>query len=219
MCKFFCVLVFVMGVFKLYAFSSGDTNVYGGVGAGVDNFSPDLYFYERLKYQIISGFGIVASDSLAFGGEVTADARFLSVYTSYTREAVHMLTGVQDIKELIKSPDNFELRDISVSIRAYINYFFIPNMAIFSLTAFSGLKVGYLDFRSYSYGYIDYVESSNPFIVGLDVGTRVNLGFIFLEYVISPIFHNKSLLFNQMHRVSVGLIYQDNIGSIRALDF
>ncbi|WKC57936.1 hypothetical protein [Borrelia sp. P9F1] len=208
-----------MSVFDLCAFSSGDTNVYAGAGVGVDNFSPDLYFYERLKYQIMSGFGVVVSDRLAFGGELSADARLLSSYTPYTREAVHMLTGANDIKELIRSPDNFDLRDISVSARVYLNYFFVPNMAIFSLTAFSGLKVGYLDFRSYSYGHIDYVESINPFIVGLDVGTRINLGFIFLEYTIAPIFHNKSLLFNQMHRVTVGLIYQENIGSIRSLDF
>ena len=85
-------------MFKLYAFSSGDTNVYGGGGVAVDNFSQDLYFYERLKYQVIFGSGLVVSNRLAFGGEVSFDARFLSRYTPYTRKVVTMLTGANDIK-------------------------------------------------------------------------------------------------------------------------
>ena len=92
-------------------------------------------------------------------------------------------------------------------------------MAIFSLTIFSGLKIAYMDFQSYSYIYLDYVVSENPVIVGFDVGTRINLGFIFLEYVISPIFYDKSLLFDQMHRVSVGFIYQYNVASINSTTY
>ncbi|WP_445435951.1 hypothetical protein [Candidatus Borreliella tachyglossi] len=213
--KFFCGLViFIFSAFKVYSFFPRDTNFYGGIGIGVDNFSRDLYFYERLKYQVFSGSGVVVLDHLALGGEVSLDARFLSGYTSYSRNFVSMLARGYAIGNLVEYSDSFELRDMSVSFRVYFNCFFMPDIALFSWIVFSGIKFGYMGFVSYPNDYLDSIVRKNSFNLGFDVGTRINLGFVFLEYVISPLFYNKSLLFNQMHKVSIGFIYQYNINSM-----
>lgn len=48
--SFFLFFVLMLNALRLYSGIPGYLNVCNGIGVGVDNFTQDLFFYERLKY-------------------------------------------------------------------------------------------------------------------------------------------------------------------------
>ncbi|AJA90199.1 hypothetical protein OY14_01850 [Borreliella chilensis] len=207
--NFFFFFVFMFSVLKIYSGVPGYLNVYNGVGVGVDNFTKDLFFYERLKYQFFSGLGVNVSQNFAFGGEFNLDIKFLPSYTSYAKEIMFML----DNQTYWKYPSNyFIVKDVSVSVRMYGNYFFLPYTPMFSLIFFTGLKFSYIGAKTYFIDSNGWTLLNNVFF-GVDIGARINIEFIFLEYSASPIFYNRLLLLNQMHKVTLGFIFQFDVAT------
>lgn len=194
----------MFNILRIYSGIPGYLNVYNGVGVGVDNFTRDLFFYERLKYQFFSGLGVNVSQNFALGGEFNLDIKFLPSDTPYAKEIVFMLDDQAYLKH---SLNYFILKDVSVSIRMYGNYFFLPYTPMFSLILFAGLKFSYIDAKIYFGDSSGWVALNNV-VLGVDIGARINIDFIFLEYAISPIFYNKLLLLNQMHKITLGFIFQ-----------
>lgn len=207
--SFFFFFVFMFNILRIYSGIPGYLNVYNGVGVGVDNFTRDLFFYERLKYQFFSGLGVNVSQNFAFGGEFNLDIKFLPSYTPYTKEIMFVL---DDRAYLRHSLNYFIVKDISVSMRMYGNYFFLPYTPMFSLIFFTGLKFSYIDAKIYFRDSRDWVLLSNV-VLGVDIGARINIDFIFLEYSVSPIFYNKLLLLNQMHKITLGFIFQLDVAT------
>ncbi|WPM05937.1 hypothetical protein QIA41_02420 [Borreliella sinica] len=206
---FFCFVFMFFNVLRIYSGIPGYLNAYSGVGIGVDNFTKDLFFYERLKYQFFSGLGVNVSQNFAVGGEFNLDVKFLPSYTPYTKEIMFMLDDQSYLKHSI---GYFTAKDVSISIRMYGNYFFLTYTPMFSLNLFTGLKFSYIgatiNFRNSN----DWALFDN-FVLGLDVGARINIDFIFLEYTVSPIFYNKTLLLNQMHKITLGFIFQFDVAT------
>ncbi|WKC88051.1 hypothetical protein [Borreliella japonica] len=205
----FFFFVFMFNTLRIYSGIPGYLNVYSGVGVGVDNFTRDLFFYERLKYQFFSGLGINVSQNFAFGGEFNLDIKFLPSYTPYTKEIMFML---DDQAYLNHSLSYFMVKDVSVSMRMYGNYFFLPYTPMFSLIFFTGLKFSYIGAEVNFRGSSNW-KLFNNIVLGLDIGARINVDFIFLEYTISPIFYNKLLLLNQMHKITLGFIFQFDVAT------
>lgn len=83
---------------------------------------------------------------------------------------------------------------------------------MFSLTFFTGLKFSYIGAKICFIGSNDWALISN-FVLGVDIGARINIDFIFLEYAVSPIFYNKPLLLNQMHKITLGFIFQFDVAT------
>nr|WP_267510389.1 hypothetical protein [Borreliella afzelii] len=207
--SFFFFFVFMFNILRIYSGIPGYLNVYNGVGVGVDNFTRDLFFYERLKYQFFSGLGVNVSQNFALGGEFNLDIKFLPSDTPYAKEIVFMLDDQAYLKH---SLNYFILKDVSVSIRMYGNYFFLPYTPMFSLILFAGLKFSYIDAKIYFGDSSDWVAFNNV-VLGVDIGARINIDFIFLEYAISPIFYNKLLFLNQMHKITLGFIFQLDVAT------
>ncbi|AIJ29741.1 hypothetical protein [Borreliella valaisiana] len=207
--NFFFFFVFMLNALKIYSGIPGYLNVYNGVGVGVDNFTQDLFFYERLRYQFFSGLGVNVSQNFAFGGEFNLDIKFLPSYTPYTKDIMFML---DDRSYLKHSLSYFIVKDVSISMRMYGNYFFLPYTPMFSLIFFTGLKFSYIDAKIRFRGSNDWALLNNV-VLGVDIGARINIDFIFLEYTISPIFYNKLLLLNQMHKITLGFIFQFDVAT------
>ncbi|APT00128.1 hypothetical protein Bmayo_01855 [Borreliella mayonii] len=194
---------------RIYSGIPGYLNVYSGIGIGVDNFTRDLFFYERLKYQFFSGLGVNVSQNFAFGGEFNLDIKFLPSHTPYTKEIIFMLDDQAYLKHFL----NYSIvKDVTFSLRMYGNYFFLPYTPMFSLTFFTGLKFSYIGAKICFIGSSDWILMSN-FVLVVDIGARINIDFIFLEYTASPIFYNKSLLLNQMHKITLGFIFQFDVAT------
>ncbi len=83
---------------------------------------------------------------------------------------------------------------------------------MFSLIFFTGLKFSYIGAKICFVDSRDWVLLDN-FVLGIDIGARINVDFIFLEYTISPIFYNKPLLLNQMHKITLGFILQFDVAT------
>lgn len=207
--NFFFFFVFMLNTLRIYSGIPGYLNVYNGVGVGVDNFTQDLFFYERLRYQFFSGLGVNVSQNFAIGGEFNLDIKFLPSYTPYTKDIMFMLDNQLYLKH---SLSYFIVKDVSISMRIYGNYFFLPYTAMFSLNFFTGLKFSYIDAKIRFRGSNDWALLNNV-ILGIDIGARINIDFIFLEYTISPIFYNKLLLLNQMHKITLGFIFQFDVAT------
>nr|WP_267507712.1 hypothetical protein [Borreliella bavariensis] len=207
--SFFLFFVLMLNALRLYSGIPGYFNVYNGIGVGVDNFTKDLFFYERLKYQFFSGLGINVSQNFAFGGEFNLDIKFLPSHTLYTKEIMFMLDNQAYLKH---SLNYFIVKDVSVSMRMYGNYFFLPYTPMFSLIFFAGLKFSYIGAKVYFRDSSGSVLFDN-IVLGVDIGARINIDFIFLEYTISPIFYNKLLLLNQMHKITLGFIFQLDVAT------
>ncbi|WP_151074246.1 hypothetical protein [Borreliella turdi] len=207
--NFIFFFVFMFNVLRVYSGIPGYLNVYNGIGVGVDNFTKDLFFYERLRYQFFSGLGINVSQNFAFGGEFNLDIKLLPSHTPYTKEIMFML----DDQIHLKHPLNyFIVKDITFSMRIYGNYYFLPYTPMFSLIFFTGLKFSYIGAKICFEGSRDWALFNNV-ILGVDIGARMNMDVIFLEYSISPIFYNKSLLLNQMHKITLGFIFQLDVAT------
>ncbi|QFI14503.1 hypothetical protein QIA37_02415 [Borrelia sp. CA_690] len=202
--NFFLFFVFMLNASRIYSGIPGYLNVYNGFGVGVDNFTQDLFFYERLKYQFFSGLGVNVSQNFALGGEFNLDIKFLPGDTPYTEDIMFMLNGQLYLKHFL---NYFIVKDVSFSLRMYGNYFFLPYTPMLSLIMFTGLKFSYIGAKICFRGSGDWVLLDN-FVLGLDIGARINIDFVFLEYTVSPIFYNKLLLFNQMHKITLGFIFQ-----------
>ncbi|WNY66739.1 hypothetical protein [Borreliella lusitaniae] len=200
----FLFFIFMFNTLRIYSGIPGYLNVYNGIGVGVDNFTQDLFFYERLKYQFFSGLGVNVSQNFAVGGEFNLDIKFLPIHTPYAKEIISML---DDQAYLKRSFNYFIIKDFSLSMRVYGNYFFLPYTPMFSLIFFTGLKLSYIGSKIYFKDSCDWVFLDNVFL-GIDIGARINIDFIFVEYTVSPIFYNKLLLLNQMHKITLGFIFQ-----------
>ncbi|WKC78853.1 hypothetical protein QIA30_02400 [Borreliella turdi] len=207
--NFIFFFVFMFNVLRVYSGIPGYLNVYNGIGVGVDNFTKDLFFYERLRYQFFSGLGINVSQNFAFGGEFNLDIKLLPSHTPYTKEIIFMLDDQIHLKH---SLNFFIVKDITFSMRIYGNYYFLPYTPMFSLIFFTGLKFSYIGAKIYFEGSDDWALFNNV-ILGVDIGARMNMDVIFLEYSISPIFYNKSLLLNQMHKITLGFIFQLDVAT------
>ncbi|WKC80693.1 hypothetical protein [Borreliella tanukii] len=207
--NFFFFFVFMLNALRIYSGIPGYLNIYNGIGVGVDNFTQDLFFYERLRYQFFSGLGVNVSQNFAFGGEFNLDIKFLPSYTPYAKEIMFMLDNQAYLK---RSLNYFIIKDVSISMRMYGNYFFLPYTPMFSLMFFTGLKFSYIDAKIRFRGSNDWALLNNV-VLGLDIGARINIDFIFLEYTISPIFYNKLLLLNQMHKITLGFIFQLDVAT------
>ncbi|WNY69523.1 hypothetical protein [Borreliella andersonii] len=207
--NFLFFFVFMLNTLRIYSGIPSYLNVYSGVGVGIDNFTQDLFFYERLKYQFFSGLGVNVSQNLAFGGEFNLDIKFLPSHTPYTKEIIFML---DDQAHLKYSLNHFMIKDVTFSLRIYGNYFFLPYTPMFSLIFFTGLQFSYIGAE------VRFIDSSDctlldNFVLGMDIGARINIDFIFLEYTVSPIFYNKPLLLNQMHKITFGFIFQYDVAT------
>ncbi|WP_151060039.1 hypothetical protein [Borreliella turdi] len=207
--NFIFFFVFMFNVLRVYSGIPGYLNVYNGIGVGVDNFTKDLFFYERLRYQFFSGLGINVSQNFAFGGEFNLDIKLLPSHTPYTKEIIFMLDDQIHLKH---SLNYFIVKDITFSMRIYGNYYFLPYTPMFSLIFFTGLKFSYIGAKICFEGSRDWALFNNV-ILGVDIGARMNMDVIFLEYSISPIFYNKSLLLNQMHKITLGFIFQLDVAT------
>ncbi|WKD00720.1 hypothetical protein QIA01_01845 [Borreliella americana] len=207
--NFLFLFVFMLSTLRIYSGIPGYLNVYSGFGVGVDNFTQDLFFYERLKYQFFSGFGVNVSQNLAFGGEFNLDIKFLPSHTSYTNEIIFMLDDQVYSKQYL---NYFIIKDVTFSMRMYGNYFFLPYTPMFSLIFFTGLKFSYIGAKVCFIDSSDWVLLDN-FVLGIDIGARITMDFIFLEYTVSPIFYNKPLLLNQMHKITLGFIFQYDVAT------
>ncbi|WKC77939.1 hypothetical protein QIA31_02375 [Borreliella turdi] len=207
--NFIFFFVFMFNVLRVYSGIPGYLNVYNGIGVGVDNFTKDLFFYERLRYQFFSGLGINVSQNFAFGGEFNLDIKLLPSHTPYTKEIMFMLDDQIHLKH---SLNYFIVKDITFSMRIYGNYYFLPYTPMFSLIFFTGLKFSYIGAKICFEGSHDWALFNNV-ILGVDIGARINMDVIFLEYSISPIFYNKSLLLNQMHKITLGFIFQLDVAT------
>ncbi|AEL18557.1 hypothetical protein [Borreliella bissettiae] len=207
--NFLFFFVFMLNTLGIYSGIPGYLNVYSGIGVGVDNFTQDLFFYERLKYQFFSGVGVNVSQNLAFGGEFNLDIKFLPSHTPYTDEIIFMLN---DKAYLRHSINYFIIKDVTFSLRMYGNYFFLSYTPMFSLIFFTGLQFSYIGAKICFMDSSDWTLLDN-FVLGVDIGARININFIFLEYTVSPIFYNKPLLLNQMHKVTLGFIFQYDVAT------